>query len=96
MSEVSDSIQGWQSQGSVFYQFISVEKTVSSLLEARDELTLQYELEKLKPSVSSLCRSVGKLPVETTKEQLAQSEIAKKECISHAGSCDNNCFRSRI
>ena len=51
---------------------------MSSLLQARDEATLQYELEKLRPSVSSLCRAVGNIPVDTPRERLAQSEIAKK------------------
>ena len=51
---------------------------MSTLLQARDEATIHYELEKLKPSVSSLCRAVGHIPVETPKERLAQSEIAKK------------------
>ena len=55
-----------------------VEQTVSSLVQARDEATLQYELEKLKPNVSSLCRAVGHLPVDCPKDRLAQSEIAKK------------------
>ena len=75
---ISDNIPGWQTQGWVFHQFISVEQAVSTLLQARDEATLQYELEKLKPSVSSLCRAVGHLPVESPTERLAQSEIAKK------------------
>ena len=51
---------------------------MSSLVQARDEATLQYELEKLKPNVSSLCRAVGHLPVDCPKDRLAQSEIAKK------------------
>jgi nuclear pore complex protein Nup98-Nup96 len=75
---IADNIPGWQTQGWVFHQFISVEEAVSTLVQARDEDTVQYELEKLKPSVSSLCRAVGYLPVDTPKERLAQSEIAKK------------------
>jgi len=75
---IADNITGWPTQGWVYHQFISVEQAVSTLLQARDEATIHYELEKLKPSVSSLCRAVGHIPVETPKERLAQSEIAKK------------------
>jgi len=77
-SHISDNITGWCTQGLVFHQFILIENLVSSVLKAQDEETLQYELEQLRPNVSTLCRAVGKLPVETPKERLAQSEIAKK------------------
>ena len=39
---------------------------------------LQYELERLRPSVSQLVRAVGTIPAATARERLAQSEIAKK------------------
>ena len=38
----------------------------------------QYELERLRPSVSQLVRAVGTIPAATARERLAQSEIAKK------------------
>ena len=37
-----------------------------------------YELERLKPLVTNLCRTISNLPVNNTKQRLAQSEIAKK------------------
>ena len=49
-----------------------------SLLVSRDEASVQYELERLRPSVSGLCRAVATIPVTSARERLAQSEIAKK------------------
>ena len=51
-----------------------------SNLSATDSaiITLQYELERLRPSVSQLVRAVGTIPAATARERLAQSEIAKK------------------
>ena len=43
---------------------------------------LQYELERLRPSVSQLVRAVGTIPAATARERLAQSEIAKKVHIN--------------
>ena len=81
-AEVSQQIPGWSSQGSVYLQYISLEAAVSAVLEAGragDTLdTLHYQLEKLRPAVSRLCRAVASIPVTTAKERLAQSEIAKK------------------
>ena len=90
----------------MYYQFISIERSVESLLATRDEASvqvigiftyerffvafqlichrfcnnqyLQYELERLRPSVSQLVRAVGTIPATTARERLAQSEIAKK------------------
>jgi hypothetical protein len=38
----------------------------------------RYELERLKPAVSNLCKRISGLPVTSSKQRLAQSEIAKK------------------
>jgi len=77
-THISEHIPGWPSQGQVYYQFICVERSVGSLLASRDETSVQYELERLRPSVSGLCRAVATIPVTTARERLAQSEIAKK------------------
>jgi len=77
-AEISEHIPGWSSQGQVYYQFISIERSVESLLATRDEASVQYELERLRPSVSQLVRAVGTIPATTARERLAQSEIAKK------------------
>lgn len=75
---MSEQIAGWSTQGSVYHQYISVESAVNSVLHAADDNSLQYQLEKLKPAVSRLCRAVSTIPVTNPKERLAQSEIAKK------------------
>ena len=83
---MSQQIPGWSSQGSVYQQYISLEAAVTAVLEAGragDTLdTLHYQLEKLRPAVSRLCRAVASIPVTITKERLAQSEIAKKVCLA--------------
>ena len=38
----------------------------------------RYELERLKPVVTGLCRTIANLPVNNSKQRLSQSEIAKK------------------
>ena len=76
--DISDQIPGWAIHGSVYHQYIRLEAAVTSVLGAGDDHTLQYELEKLRPAVSRLCRAVSSIPVTTAKERLAQSEIAKK------------------
>ena len=76
--DISDQIPGWAIQGSVYQQYIKLEASVTSVLEAGDDNTLQYQLERLRPAVSRLCRAVSSIPVVTAKERLAQSEIAKK------------------
>lgn len=79
--DISDQIPGWAGQGSVYHQYISVESAVAGVLQAADDTSLQYQMEKLKPAVSRLCRSVATIPVNTPKERLAQSEIAKKVSV---------------
>ena len=76
--DISCQIPGWGAQGSVYHQYLSVETAVSAALEAADDTSLQYQLEKLRPAVSRLCRAVSTIPTNTNKERLAQSEIAKK------------------
>ena len=76
--DISDQIPGWTIQGSVYHQYIKLEAAVNSVLEAGDDTSLQYQLERLRPAVSRLCRAVSSIPVITAKERLAQSEIAKK------------------
>ena len=80
--EICVQIPGWAAQGSVYHQYLSVEGAVSAALEAADDTSLQYQLEKLRPAVSRLCRAVSTIPANTNKERLAQSEIAKKVSIS--------------
>ena len=78
--EVSCQIAGWGAQGSVYHQYVSVEGAVRAALEAADDTSLQYQLERLRPAVSRLCRAVSTIPTTSPKERLAQSEIAKKVC----------------
>lgn len=62
----------------MYHQYIKLEAAVNSVLEAGDDTSLQYQLERLRPAVARLCRAVSSIPVITAKERLSQSEIAKK------------------
>jgi len=78
LSDVAEKIRGWESEGNVYLQFINVDTAVNRFLQERDVNNLGYELERLKPLVTNLCRTISNLPVNNTKQRLAQSEIAKK------------------
>ena len=54
---------------------------------------MQYELERLRPSVSQLVRAVGTIPATTARERLAQSEIAKK--VHNSLKLDNDSLASQ-
>jgi len=51
---------------------------IKELLKKRDEQSVGYHIEKLRPQVTSLCSRINSLPISTAKERLCQSEIAKK------------------
>jgi len=78
---IIEQIPGWDSQGKIYLEFLSVGSAVDRVLEQNREQsphTLRYEFERLKPLVTSLCRQIGNVPVHTSKQRLAQSEIAKQ------------------
>jgi len=78
---IIEQIPGWDSQGKIYLDFLSVGSAVDRVLEQNREQsphTLRYEFERLKPLVTSLCRQIGNVPVHTSKQRLAQSEIAKQ------------------
>ena len=77
-STTSKKVTNWQTQGQVFYDFITVDLKVRELLEKRDETNLTYDIQELRPKVLSLCQRINSLPVTNAKERLCQSEIAKK------------------
>jgi len=74
----SNKIIDWDTKGRVFFDFINIDMEVKELLKKRDEMSVGYHIEKLRPQVTSLCSRINSLPISTTKERLCQSEIAKK------------------
>ena len=78
LPETESLVTNWQTQGQVFYDFISVDLKIHELLEKRDEEHLAFELENLRGTVLSLCQRIKILPVPNAKAKLCQSEIAKK------------------
>jgi len=75
---IADQISGWESEGKVYLQFIDVDTAITGIKQTRDLNSLGYELERLKPLVTNLCRTISNLPVHNAKQRLSQSEIAKK------------------
>ncbi|XP_023336271.1 nuclear pore complex protein Nup98-Nup96 [Eurytemora carolleeae] len=74
----AQKINGWASEGKVYLDFIRADTAVNKLRQTRDIENLGYELERLKPVVTGLCRTIANLPVNNSKQRLSQSEIAKK------------------
>uniref|UniRef100_A0A0K2U919 Nuclear pore complex protein Nup98-Nup96 n=1 Tax=Lepeophtheirus salmonis TaxID=72036 RepID=A0A0K2U919_LEPSM len=71
-------VTGWGLSGQIFFDFINVDRDVNILKEKRDDSSITFFIEKLKPKVISLCSRISKLRTETAKERLCQSEIAKR------------------
>lgn len=81
LEDTATKVTSWNTQGQVFYDFITVDLKVRELVNKRDEANVAYDIETLRPKVMSLCSRVNSLPVTCAKERLCQSEIAKK--IAH-------------
>jgi len=77
-TSTAEKIRGWESEGNIYLQFLDVDTAITNLRQNRDVQNLGYELERLKPVVNGLVRSVSNLPVHSSIQRLAQSEIAKK------------------
>ena len=71
-------VTNWNTQGQVYFDFITIDLKLQELLEKRDEANIAYEIQTLKPKVMSLCGRIKSLHVTCAKERLSQSEIAKK------------------
>ena len=71
-------VTNWSTQGQVYHDFINVDLKIRELVEKRDETSVAYDIQTLRPKVMSLCGRIKSLPVNCAKERLCQSEIAKK------------------
>jgi len=84
LAEHAEAIPEWRVNGAILLDFLDVEMNVSQLLEANkaslegDEEDLSYQIELLRPKVTSLCGRVSSLRSGTARERLCRSEIAKK------------------
>lgn len=70
--------RGWESEGNIYLQFLDADTAITNTGQNRDVQNLGSKLERLKPVVNGLVRSVSNLPVHSGHQRLAQSEIAKK------------------
>ena len=50
-TDVSRKIIDWNSKGRVFYDFINVDMEIRQLVKERDEKSIGYHIEKLRPQV---------------------------------------------
>merc|ERR1712080_80505 len=57
---------------------ITVDLKIRELIAKRDENSVAYDIQTLRPKVMSLCGRIKSLPVNSAKDRLCQSEIAKK------------------
>ena len=49
--EPSNKIIDWDTKGRVFYDFINIDLEIKELLQKRDEQSVGYHIEKLRPQV---------------------------------------------
>ena len=68
-------IENWQNGGSVFLDFISVDREIRDRVLAHGEVD---RIDRLRPLVTGLCSRISLLRTETPLERLCQSEIAKR------------------
>ncbi|XP_005161496.1 nuclear pore complex protein Nup98-Nup96 isoform X1 [Danio rerio] len=73
--ERSVQIQGWDTSGRVFLDYIHVIQTLQDIQQMESP---GYELERLHTEVTSLCNRIVLLPCSKAKDKLAQSEMAKR------------------
>ena len=78
IDDPSAKVTNWSTQGQVYHDFITVDLKIRDLIEKRDETSVAYDIQTLRPKVMSLCGRIKSLPVNCAKERLCQSEIAKK------------------
>lgn len=77
--ECSGTISGWSHQGQLLWEYMEITSEIQSLLKsAPDYCGLTYQLEALKPRLTSLCQKIDQFPCPTAKHRLCQAEIAKR------------------
>ncbi|XP_012217704.1 nuclear pore complex protein Nup98-Nup96 isoform X3 [Linepithema humile] len=77
--ECSSTISGWTHQGQLLWEYMEITSEIENLLKsASDYCGITYQLEALKPRLTSLCYKIDQFPCPTAKHRLCQAEIAKR------------------
>ncbi|EZA58163.1 hypothetical protein DMN91_011854 [Ooceraea biroi] len=77
--ECSSTISGWAHQGQLLWEYMEITSEIQNLLKsASDYRGITYQLEALKPRLTSLCHKIDQFPCPTAKHRLCQAEIAKR------------------
>ncbi|XP_032667417.1 nuclear pore complex protein Nup98-Nup96 isoform X2 [Odontomachus brunneus] len=76
-AEYSSTISGWAHQGQLLWEYMEVTSEIQSL-HTSDFCGITYQLEALKPRLTSLCLNIDQFPCPTAKHRLCQAEIAKR------------------
>ncbi|XP_014482996.1 PREDICTED: nuclear pore complex protein Nup98-Nup96 isoform X2 [Dinoponera quadriceps] len=76
--ECSSTISGWPHQGQLLWEYMEITSEIQSLLHTSDFCGITYQLEALKPRLTSLCLNIDQFPCPTAKHRLCQAEIAKR------------------
>lgn len=71
-------ISNWSYQGQLLWDYIEITTQIQNLLHSSDSCAINYKLELLKPSLTSLCSKIDQFPCLTAKHRLCQAEIAKR------------------
>jgi len=71
-AECSGTISGWAHQGQLLWEYMEIAGDIESLLKsASDYRGITYQLEALKPRLTSLCHKIGQFPCPTVKHRYA-------------------------
>ncbi|XP_011153337.1 nuclear pore complex protein Nup98-Nup96 isoform X2 [Harpegnathos saltator] len=76
--EYSSAISGWTHQGQLLWEYMEITNEIQNLLHTSDFCGITYQLEALKPRLTSLCLNIDQFPCPTAKHRLCQAEIAKR------------------
>lgn len=76
--ECSSAISKWPHQGQLLWDYMEITSEIQNLLHASDFCGITYQLEALKPRLTSLCLKIDQFPCPTAKHRLCQAEIAKR------------------
>ncbi|XP_050452741.1 nuclear pore complex protein Nup98-Nup96 [Cataglyphis hispanica] len=78
-AEYSSTINSWAHQGQLLWEYMEITNEIQNLLKSTpDYHGITYQLEALKPRLTSLCHKIDQFPCPTAKHRLCQAEIAKR------------------
>ncbi|XP_065225044.1 nuclear pore complex protein Nup98-Nup96 isoform X2 [Planococcus citri] len=71
------AISGWNHKGGIIYDYLTIMNEINALM-AEQSIETALVMEKLQPTMSSVCHKIKFFPTNTIKERLCQAEISKR------------------